>query len=138
MQPISELSTVLPLVAVIVGAAFGYVSGRQLESRKLVLLQKGQAYADYLKALATTATDRKSSAVMGLAVDAKTRVCIYGSSKVIRALGNFEEAGAYVARESGRAAIAQLIQAMRADLGERGSGVAESDLHLVLFGPENV
>jgi hypothetical protein len=80
-------------------------------------LQKGQAYADYLKALATAATAPKSSTAVSLATDAKTRVCIYGSPAVIKALGAFEEAGARIIDEGSRRIVANLLAAMRADIG---------------------
>lgn len=128
------ISASVPIIAVFAGAALGYVSGRLLETRKQLLLQKGQAYADYLRALATAATDPKSSTAQGLAADAKTRICIYGSPIVIRTLGQFERVGARVTGEDGRSAIAQLVKAMRADMDVRGPRIEEADLHLVLFG----
>jgi hypothetical protein len=135
MQLLTGLSTAIPLAAVLIGAALGYVSGRLLETRKQLTLQKGQAYADYLKALAMAATDRKSTSAVGLAADAKTRVCIYGSPAVVRALAGFEQAGARVAGETGQAAVAQLVKTMRADMGVSGAKIEEGDLRMVLFGP---
>jgi hypothetical protein len=136
MQLLSGLSMAIPLAAVLTGAALGYVSGRLLETRKQLTLEKGRAYADYLKALATAATDRKSTGAVGMAADAKTRICIYGSPAVVRALAGFEEAGARVEGEKGRSAVAQLVKAMRADMGVSGAVVLQADLHMVLFGPE--
>jgi len=134
-QLLSGLPAAIPLAAVLIGAALGYVSGRLLEMRKQLTLEKGQAYADFLKALATAATDRKAGAV-GMAADAKTRICIYGSPRVVRALSGFERAGAKAANEAGQAAVAQLVKAMRADMGVSGAQVDEADLHMVLFGSE--
>lgn len=135
MQLLSGLSAAAPLVAVLIGAALGYLSGRLLETRKQLTFEKGRAYADYLKALATAATDRKAVAV-GMAADAKTRICIYGSPAVMRALAGFEQAGARVDGDIGRSAVAQLIKAMRADMGASAGRVYDTDLHMVLFGPE--
>lgn len=135
MQLLPRLATVVPLAAVLIGAALGYASARLLEARKQLTLQKGQAYADYLKALAIAATDRWEAAV-GQAADAKTRICIYGSPSVVRALSAFERAGAKVIGEAGRGAVAQLVMAMRTDVGVSRAQVDEGDLHMVLFGPE--
>jgi hypothetical protein len=137
-QLLSGLLAAIPLAAVLIGAILGYLSGRPLETRKQLTLQEGQAYADYLKALATAATDRKTTVAVGLAADAKTRICIYGSPDVVRALSGFEQAGARVAGERGQAAVAQLVKAMRADMGVSGAQIAEGDLHMVLFGPTKI
>jgi hypothetical protein len=135
MQMLSSLAAVVPLVAVLIGAGLGYVSGRLLETRKRLTLQKGQAYADYLKALATAATDRVAAA-LSLAADAKTRICIYGAPSVIQALSAFEQVGAKVSDEAGQTAVAELIRAMRKDIGVTGAQIDERDLHMVLFGPK--
>jgi membrane protein DedA with SNARE-associated domain len=42
-----SLTVIVPLLGALVAAALGYVSGRLLETRKQLILQKGQAYADY-------------------------------------------------------------------------------------------
>jgi hypothetical protein len=129
------LAAVAPLAAVLIGAALGYVSGRLLEKRKQLTLQKGQAYADYLRAHATAATGRKAEA-QGQAADAKTRICIYGSAGVVGALSTFERAGANGIDEAGQRAIAQLVKAMCSDTGVAGAKLDDADFHLVLFGPE--
>lgn len=134
MQWFSGLATAVPLAGVLIGAALGYVSGRLLETRKQLNLQKGQAYADFLKAVAVAAGGRNANEAMIAAADAKTRACIYGSPNVIRAFCDFEKVGASTQSLNGRAAIAKLVRAMRADVGLTGAVVAESDIHLVLFG----
>ncbi len=83
MQSLSALSTALPLLVVLVGGVLGYFSGRLLDNRRQLVLQKGQAYADYLKALANAATAHPTAETLTLATDAKTRICIYGSPAVI-------------------------------------------------------
>jgi hypothetical protein len=100
-----------------------------------VTTQKGQAYADYLKALATSATDRRSTSAIAMAADAKTRVCIYGSSMVIKQLSAFEQVGAKIESDESRRTVARLLVAMREDMGVSGKRVDEADLHLILFGP---
>jgi hypothetical protein len=138
MQQLSDLTAAIPLIVVFLGAALGYASGRLLEARKQLVVQKGQAYADYLKALANAATDRQSTSAVGLAADAKTRICIYGSPGVIKALSGFERVGARISDEKSRGAVTQLLKAMRADMGVSQTQVAEADLNLVLFGPSEI
>lgn len=131
-----NLTTIVPIFGALIAAALGYVSGRLLETRKQLILQKGQAYADYLKALATAATDHKSSTAIVLAADAKTRVCIYGSPQVIKELSSFERAGAKIVDAESRRVVARLLVSMRDDMGVSGKPIEETDLHYVLFGPE--
>jgi hypothetical protein len=130
------LATVVPLLGVLVAAGLGYFFGRLLETRKLLTLQKGQAYADYLKALATAANPTSSRDVLALAADAKTRVCIYGSPAVIQHLGAFERAGARIESDESRAVVADLVKAMRVDMGVSERRVRQVDLHDILFGPK--
>lgn len=111
------MTTFLPLVGALLAGDIGYISGRLLENRRQLTLQKGQAYADYLKALASAATDHKTSAAISLAADAKTRLCIYGSPAVIKALAAFEQAGARIFDEDSRGIVARLLSEMRADMG---------------------
>ena len=135
MQLLSSFGAAVPLVAVLIGAVLGYLSGRLLETQKQLTLKKGEAYADYLKALATAATNGPAAAV-GPAADAKTRICIYGSPSVVRALSAFERTGARVVGDEGQAAVTQLVRAMRADTGVAGSRIEEDHLQMVLFGPK--
>lgn len=136
MELLPSLATTVPLAAVLIGGALGYVSGRLLETRKQLALQKAQAYADYLNALGTAAIN-PGAAANGRAVDAKTRICVYGSPGVLQALAAFERAGARAIGEAGQSAVTQLVREMRTDMGISGSQVDEGDLQTVLFGLEH-
>lgn len=96
-----DFAAAIPVAGVLIGAALGYLSGRQLETRKQLTLQRGQAYADYLKALAMAAAGNDIAGAKQLAADAKARICIYGTPTVIRNLGEFDKAGARAASEPG-------------------------------------
>jgi len=130
----ASLTAIIPIIGALIAGSLGYVSGRLLETRKQLNLQKGQAYADYMKALATSATDHVSSTAVALAIEAKTRVCIYGSAPVIRQLSAFEQAGAKIVDIESRRVVAHLLALMRDDMGVSGKPIDEVDLHYVLFG----
>jgi hypothetical protein len=130
------LTTIAPLLGALVAAALGYIFGRLLETRKQLTLQKGQAYADYLKALAMAANQSSSKDILALAADAKTRVCIYGAPAVIQHLAAFERAGARIESDESRAVVADLVKAMRIDMGIADGRVRQTDLHDILFGPK--
>lgn len=135
MPTISVLTAILPLIGVLIGASLQYLFGRTLESQRHLTLQKGQAYADYFKAVAMLSTQGRSKDALSLVADAKTRVCIYGSVGVVQRLGSFERAGARVSPGKGQAAITELLKTMRKDMGVSGNRIDEDDLHRILFGP---
>jgi hypothetical protein len=125
----------MEVLAVIIGGLLGYLSGRLLEFRKQLVLQKGQAYGDYLRALATSAVLQGPRDSILAATDAKVRICIYGSPEVAEKLALFEAAGAKIIDDAGKAAISNLVVAMRKDVGAGRIGVGAQQLQLILFGP---
>ena len=134
MPSLSALNSVLPLIGVLIGAGLQFIFGKTLESRKQLSLQKGQAYADYFRAMSAAGTQGSSKETLALATDAKTRVCIYGSPEVVSRLGDFERAGAIVASGDGQAAVVRLLKAMRKDVGVANEALLEDDLRHALFG----
>ncbi len=122
----------------IAGAAFGawlqYLFGRGLEARKRLAQEKGQAYTDFFRSVAALATKGHEAEFLSQAADAKTRVCIYGSSGVALALSDFEKTGAKIDTKDGKAAIVKLMQEMRRDIGGRAQEIAREDLENILFG----
>jgi hypothetical protein len=128
------LTALLSLAGVLVGAGLQYAFGRTLEVRKQLILQKGQAYADYFRAVAAAAKRGSSSEVLALVADAKMRICIYGSPAVVRCLYEFERAGAATDSEAGHAAIAELLASMRRDMGMVDASISQADLRHIVFG----
>ena len=66
------------------------------------------------------------------AADAKSRIAVYGSAKVVHALAQFEEAGAVLDNACAYNAFIQLVAAMRPS----GESLSLRDIELILFGPE--
>lgn len=113
-------------------AALQFTFGQRLEARKQLGVQKAQAYIDFFRALSALAQDR-SKEQLALAADAKTRICIYGSVIVVQRLGDFERAGAIVAKGAGQAALIELMQAMRQDVTNSATPLKQEDLMHILF-----
>lgn len=124
----------LPLMGVLIGAALQYAFGKILEGRKQLILQRAQAYTDFFGALAALANARKSEEQLVLAANAKTRICIYGSGVVVKRLTEFSKTGSTTATNTGRAALAALVQAMRKDVAGRGLRIPNDDFQHLLFG----
>ncbi|WP_395444032.1 hypothetical protein [Caulobacter sp. UC70_42] len=124
----------MPLIGAVIGAALQYAFGRSLETRKQLVVQRAQAYADFFRGFAALAQSRSSES-LALVADAKTRICIYGSEKVVLALAAFERAGATTLTPEGEATIIDLMRAMRRDVAQSKAQVPADDLSRVLLGP---
>lgn len=128
------MTAFLPVVGIIIGAALQSWFGRGAERGKHIDVLRAEAYADYLRAVASAAhltSDDDLVAALRSAADAKTRIVIYGSVEAISALARFEEAGAVLSTERSVAAFIALVSAMRSTR----AAVPEQDIRLVLLGP---
>jgi hypothetical protein len=130
----SQLSYWAPILVAIFGGGVGFVSGRALESRRHLSSQKAQAYADFLKAMAQSASHPKDAEILEAAIEGKLRICIYGSQNVIRSPAAFDRAGGVVTDVGGQAAIRELIKAMRRDMGLASRQLSQGDIDAILFG----
>jgi hypothetical protein len=70
---------------------------------------------------------------LALAADAKTRICVYGSFAVVQKLGDFERAGALVAKGAGQTTLIELMRAMREDVTNSATPLRQEDLMHILF-----
>ena len=122
------------MIGVAIGAALQYAFGRSLENRKQLILQRAQAYADFFRGIASLSQGRSTDGLV-LVADAKTRICIYGSEKVVFQLAAFEKVGASPSTDVGRAALIDLMQAMRRDVTKNRVLIGKVDLGRILFGP---
>ncbi|MCW6510299.1 hypothetical protein [Lichenifustis flavocetrariae] len=123
----------LSLIGVLIGATLQYAYGQRLEAKKLLSNQKALAYTDYFKAAAGLSQGRTAD-LLALTADAKTRICLFGTPDVVRALKDLEEVGAILSEPKGQIAMAAIMNAMRADLLGTRSVPGTSDLSAVLFG----
>ncbi len=122
------------LCGVVVGVGLQYLFGRALETRKQMALQRSLAYVDYFRAVATIAQNGRSKETLSIAADAKARICIYGSARVIERLWAFEATGANTVSEEGRSATVQLVTEMRADTVQDKHAISADNLQSILFG----
>lgn len=134
MEAQSLLLPIFSLIGVVVGGGVQYLLGRELESRKQLALQRSQSYVDYFKAMALLAHGKESSS-LSLATDAKTRICLYGSSNVIGYLRKFEEVGAITSSSEAQVVLVGLIKAMRQDISKDNLVPDDEALWRILFGP---
>lgn len=127
---------VLPLAGVLIGAGLQYLSSTSLERGKHLSSLKAAAYADYFRAVSSLATQGRSGAAVSALADAKSRMCLYGSPRVLARLAQLERHGANLASPDARTAILDVVSEARKDTTSSGASVADADLSLILFGPD--
>jgi len=135
MQAQTIIVAIFSLCGVLLGGGLQYLFGRALESRRQLTLQRSQAYVDYFKAVALIAQNGRSKDNLSMAADAKVRICIYGSGKVIKHLSDFEATGANTKSLEGQAVIVGLLAEMRKDIAKDSNAIGEPELQSILFGP---
>ena len=138
----------LSLVSAIIGAGLQYLFSRSSETHKQLATLRSDAYVDYLRCVAELAKigrpdrrlrnsdRRRHSDLLAQAADAKTRICIYGTAPVIAALSAFEAKSPIIDSESSAKVFLNLVKEMRRENIGKLEAAKESDLSLILLGPE--
>ena len=135
----SIVPAVFAFIGVVAGAGLQYLFTRYLDEQKHHRELRTVAYTDYLKAVSEHANlrrNRESAEGRGLGfrtADAKCRICLYGSSKVIEAFARFERLGATMATPEQSLAFTRMVSLMRND-SSRGEVVGDAELQTVLLG----
>ena len=132
---------VFSLLGVIAGAVLQYFFTRHLDDQRHRRELRTRAYTDYLKAVCEKTKlgehylSPEGKALTAALADAKSRICLYGSSKVIEAFAEFERLGATINTESQCAAFTKMVVAMRADSGSTALANVD-DVQIVLLGDQ--
>jgi hypothetical protein len=121
---ISALATTL--LGVCIGAFIQFVFTRNVEASKQRSIQRDDAYARYLNAV----TLRKRGVDEGQLTEAKSRLLVFGSKKVVQKLGLIEQYGAVLSTKECQTAFVELVLAMR----NESQGLDPDLIHLVIFG----
>jgi hypothetical protein len=127
---------VLPLIGVLIGAGFQFLANRALEQRRQLGQLRAEAYADYFRAVSAMSNEGRNPSNLRDLADAKSRICLYGTSGVVKQLGESEEHGADMRSDSARKALIGLVEEARKDTACRDHPVARIDLERILLGPD--
>lgn len=106
------MSALLTLLGIAVGAILSYLFTRSNEQEKHYRLLQTGAYADYLRCVAESAhlnLESDEASLFARVADAKTRICLYGSQKVIALLAAFEKEGGVINTPQQRSAFIHLV-----------------------------
>ncbi len=125
-------------IGVVIGAGLQYVFSRHLDTLRVHREARTKAYTDYLLCVSENANPDQMASSDGhdlgaRTADAKCRVCLYGSSKVVRAFAHFERSGAAIRSPEQQLAFTRMVALMRRD-STSSSTVAEADMQVVLLG----
>lgn len=124
---------ILPLIGVVLGAGLQFILTRASAREQQAATLRSQAYADYLRAVATAGHLRSDEDLRDAhrdTADAKARIAIYGTVHVIRALARFEESGAVLSDASASRAFVSLVSSMRPNSDD----ISDHELELLLLG----
>lgn len=113
----------LSFLGVVIGASLQYIFTRHIENQRHIRELRSKEYSDYLRNVAENALihpeqngqDRKE--LLARMADAKTRICLYGSPKTIKAFSAFEELGAQICTPEQGQSFTKMVLMMRSDSG---------------------
>ena len=126
------VQTALTCVAAALGAVFGAFITRWTDKYKQLLSLGADAYVDFLRGVAKLGIVQKDSlrdqeSLMEerdgkiTVADAKARIAIYGSRRVVRSLSTFMDGGAVLDTSERQRSFAEMCQLMRNEGSPRKS-----------------
>jgi type II secretory pathway pseudopilin PulG len=140
----SIIVAIVGILGVIVGASLQSFFQRRIETSKQLRLLQTQAYVDFVKGVAgvTKAKEfgnrEKELEFISLVADSKTRISIYGNSKVAKKLAQFFRDYSETISEEGAKSFTELIQLMREDSLSIESDISKKEIEEILFSaPKN-
>lgn len=133
------LTGILSFLGVIIGASLQYFFTRHIDNQRHHRDLRSKAYMDYLKCVCDQALlrpargSKEQKEIFARTGDAKARICLYGSSKVISAFSQFEILGATMNTQKQRDAFTDMVAAMRFEAGAK-SIPSGQDMQNILLG----
>lgn len=133
------ITPIIALLGILAGAILqAYLTRKNQESSHLTELQN-KAYADFLNAVSNIAVaqragkkDKVTNELANLA-DAKSRICVYGESGVIKKLAEFIRCGGTLQTESEILSFTTLCLSIRNSVGMKQDDLYSSDISQLLF-----
>jgi hypothetical protein len=132
-------TAILALLGAVAGAVLQYFFTRHLEDQKHYRVLRTQAYTDYLKCVCDQAQlgvqhqSKENREIFARTADAKSRICLYGSTQSVEALARFERHGARTSTKEQMRVFSNMVAIMRSDSGS-DPGVLIDSLEIVLLG----
>jgi hypothetical protein len=118
-------TAMIAFAGVLVGAILQYYFTRLIENQRHVRDLRSQAFIDYLNCVSEQAQFRpkmgsnEQKEIFCRIANAKGRICLYGSKKVISAFSKFDELGSGMNTPEQKEAFTKMISLMRIDSGSK-------------------
>jgi len=120
----------LPTITALLGAAVAYLVAIRTETKKKHIEERTKCYVDYVKSVAKIKHDPGRDSLISL-TDAIARISVYGSSEVVKSLGNFSDTKMILDDTDSIKAFLKIIEKIR----EETSDVVDVEvLQKILFG----
>jgi hypothetical protein len=134
---IALYTSLLPVIGLIIGAALQYRFNRAIEIRRQVIVARTECYVDYIRCVAQYVNVRENPAKLAKwnaqVLDARARICIYGSHEVIRALARFERSADPAMSDAYVDNVVEVLTAMRKHTDDRPPRGLHAELRAALF-----
>lgn len=131
---------IVGILGVVLGATVQFFFNRKFETSKQFKLLQTQAYVDFIKGVSGIGRSQffkdkqKEKEFTILIAEARARISIYGSEKVVKKLAEFFRENDGTVSESGMDAFSELIQLMRGESAETPDLVSKNEINEVVFG----
>jgi hypothetical protein len=134
---VAVYSSTLTLVGLIIGAALQYHFNRAIELRRQVIVARTECYVDYIRCIAQFHRVAENPAKLAKwnaqVLEARARICIYGSHEVIKALALFERSSDPVMSDAYVDNVLNVLTAMRKHTDDRPPRGLRGELRDALF-----
>lgn len=130
---------IFSLIGIIIGAFLQGVFNRKNEKLRYLSDLQNNAYADFIDAVSNIAVAQRSGErdqvleELAKLSNAKSRICVYGSSEVIKQMNQFVKAGCTLQTEQELQAFTELCKEMRKSIGLPNDIFNSVDLPDLLF-----
>jgi hypothetical protein len=130
---------IVGVLGIISGVFLQFFFGKRNEASKSLKLLQTQACVDFVKGVAGVAKAKefgnreKELEFISLVADSKTRISIYGNSKVAKKLAEFFRDYSELISVDGKKSFAELIQVIREDSLSIESDLSKKEIEEILF-----
>ncbi|MEJ1393686.1 MAG: hypothetical protein RPU64_05770 [Candidatus Sedimenticola sp. (ex Thyasira tokunagai)] len=133
------VAPIIGLVGIVIGAFFQSHYAKKNDIHKNLSELQNKAYADFLNSASSIAVAQrvgereKVVSELSKLADAKSRICVYGHSKVIKDLAEFMRQGGTLQTESEILSFTRLCISIRDEVGMERDDIYSTDISQLLF-----
>ncbi len=136
------ITAIAGIVGILLGAVTQYIFSQRAESTKHYQELRTKSYVDFIKATAMIAIAQKNQNSAKefdgaiLMADAKARIAIYGSQKVVALISEFFRKHGALTSSDAYVTFTEIVAAMRADTPGGGLIISNADISQLILGKD--